>query len=79
MHPDQAPNSGPPGEADRPDLPTLLGELSDAIAVVTVVHHSLEAKEIGKVGDEEATLRYAISLLRRAYTALDRASLHSSR
>lgn len=79
MHPDRATESEPSTEADRPDFPTLLGELSDAIAVVAVAHRSLEAKEIGEVGDEEVVLRYAISLLRRAYTALDMASLHSSR
>lgn len=79
MHPDRPTESEPPTEADRPDVPTLLGDLSDAIAVVTVAHRSLEAKEIGEVGDEEVALRYAISLLRRAYTALDLASLHSSR
>jgi len=78
VHPDRATESAPPTEADPLEFSTLLGELSDAIAVVTVVHRSLEAKEIMDVGDEEVTLRYAISLLRRAYTALDMASLHSS-
>jgi hypothetical protein len=58
---------------------TLLGDLSDAIAVITVARRSLESKEIAEVGDEEVVLRYAISLLRRAYTALDVASLNSSR
>ena len=79
MHPDRATESGAPTGADRPEFSTLLGDLSDAIAVVTVAHRSLEAKEIGEVGDEEVALRYAISLLRRAYTALDLASPHSSR
>ncbi len=78
MHPDRAKESGPPTGADPPEFSNLLGDLSDAIAVVTVVHRSLEAKEIMDVGDEEVTLRYAISLLHRAYTALDMASLHSS-
>lgn len=78
MHPDRATESGPPTEADRAELSTLLGDLSDAIAVVAVAHRSLEAKEIGEVSEEEVALRYAISLLRRAYTALDLASLHSS-
>ena len=60
------------------DMPLLLGNLSDAIAVVTVVHRSLEALEICAVGDEEVALRYALTLLRAAYNALDIASLHSS-
>lgn len=79
MEPDHATDSEPPADAGRPDLPTLLGDLSDAIAVVTVAHRSLESKEIGEVGDEEVALRCAISLLRRAYTALDLASSHSFR
>ena len=79
MHPDLATETRPPTEADRPDLSTLLGNLSDAIAVVTVAHRSLEAREIAGAGDEEAVLRYAISLLRSAYTALDVAFLTSSR
>lgn len=81
MHPDRAPETATdaPTAADCPDLLTLLGDLSDAIAVVTVAHHSLEAKEIAEAGDEEVALRYAISLLRTAYSALDMASLHSTR
>jgi hypothetical protein len=81
MHPDRAPETvtGPPAAAERPDFFTLLGKLSDAIAVVTVAQRSLEAKEIAEAGDEEVVLRYAISLLRTAYSALDIASLHSSR
>jgi hypothetical protein len=57
----------------------LLGDLSDAIAVVAVAHRSLQAKEIAQAGDEEVALRYAISLLRAAYSALDMVSLHSNR
>lgn len=79
VHPDWAAETRPHTETDRPDFLTLLGDLSDAIAVVTVAHRSLEAKEIAEVGDEEVVLRYAISLLRSAYTALDMASLNSSR
>lgn len=80
MHPDQAPETGTEvlTAADRPDFLTLLGDLSDAIAVVTVAHHSLEAKEIAEAGDEGVALRYAISLLRTVYSALDAASLQSS-
>lgn len=60
---------------DRPDLLPLLGDLSDAISVVAVVHRSLEAKEIAEAGDEEVALRHGLGLLRAAYTALDMASL----
>lgn len=68
--------SGPraPATSSVPDIFTLLGDLSDAIAVVTVVHHSLAAREINAVGDEEVVLRYALTLLRAAYSALDLAS-----
>lgn len=64
-----------PAAADRPDLLELLGDLSDAISVITVVHRSLEAKEIAEVGDEEVALRHGLALLRAAYSALDMASL----
>jgi hypothetical protein len=67
-----------PGMAEDVDIVSLLGNLSDAIAVVTVVHRSLEALEIRAVGDEEVALRYALTLLRAAYSALDMASLHLS-
>jgi hypothetical protein len=60
------------------DLFTLLGDLSDAISVVTVVHRSLAALEIAAVGDEETALRYALTLLRTTYSALDMFSCHSS-
>lgn len=60
------------------DVFTLLGDLSDAISVVTVVHRSLAALEIAAVGDEEVALRYALSLLRSTYNALDRISCRSS-
>lgn len=66
---------GSPAAADRPDLLELLGDLSDAISVITVVHRSLEAKEIAEVGDEEVALRLGLALLRAAYSALDMASL----
>jgi hypothetical protein len=79
VHPDSTAESRSHAEIERPDLATLLGNLSDAIAVVTVAHRSLEAKQIAEVGDEEVVLRYAVSLLRSAYTALDMASLNSSR
>lgn len=81
MHPDRAPRiaTDAPTSVDGPDLLTLLGDLSDAIAVVTVAHRSLEAKEIAEAGDEAVALRYAISLLRSTYTALDTVSLYSSR
>jgi hypothetical protein len=66
---------GSPAAADRPDFLELLGDLSDAISVITVVHRSLEAKEIAEVGDEEVALRHGLALLRAAYSALDMASL----
>ena len=66
------------GMFEPADMPMLLGNLSDAIAVVTVVHRSLQALEICAVGDEEVALRYALTLLRAAYNALDIASFHSS-
>jgi hypothetical protein len=66
---------GSPAAADRPDFLELLGCLSDAISIITVVHHSLEAEEIAEAGDEEATLRHGLTLLRAAYSALDLASL----
>lgn len=62
----------------EPDLITLLGDLSDAISVVTVVHRSLTALEIAAVGDEEVALRYALTLLRSTYSALDLVSCQSS-
>ena len=61
--------------SDQVDILALLGDLSDAISVVTVVHRSLEAKEIAEVGDEEVALRHGLALLRAAYSALDMASL----
>lgn len=66
---------GASAAADCPDFLELLGDLSDAISVVTVVHRSLEAKEIAEAGDEEVALRHGLALLRAAYSALDMASL----
>ena len=60
--------------AGQPDVVTLLGELSDAIAIVTVAQRSLEAREIANVGDETVALRHGLSLLRAAYSGLDLAS-----
>ncbi|HZT01908.1 MAG TPA: hypothetical protein VFA39_06565 [Steroidobacteraceae bacterium] len=61
--------------SEQVDILNLLGDLSDAISMITVIHHSLEAKEIAEVGDEEVALRYGLALLRAAYSALDLASL----
>jgi len=76
---DRMPPTGAAGgsrsAAERPDFLELLGDLSDAISVITVVHHSLEAKEIAEVGDEEVALRLGLALLRAAYSALDMAAL----
>ena len=60
--------------AGQPNVVTLLGELSDAIAIVTVAQRSLEAREIANVGDETVALRHGLSLLRAAYSGLDLAS-----
>lgn len=60
------------------DLITLVGDLSDAMSVVTVIHRSLAASEIAAVGDEEVALRYALTLLRSTYSALDMISCRSS-
>lgn len=68
----------PPSLSEDVDILNLLGNLSDAISVVTVVHRSLEALEVRAVGDEEVALRYALTLLRAAYSALDMASLRLS-
>jgi hypothetical protein len=70
--------SGAAATSSESDLFILLGDLSDAISVVTVVHRSLAALEIAAVGDEEAALRYALTLLRSTYSALDRVSCLSS-
>lgn len=60
------------------DLFALLGNLSDAISVVTVVHRSLAALENPAVGDDETALRYALTLLRTTYSSLDMFSCRSS-
>ena len=65
---------GPALAAGPPDTETPLGELSDAIAIVTVALRSLEAREIANTGEESVALRYALSLLRAAYSGLDLAS-----
>jgi len=58
------------------DLNATLGDLSDAISVVTVVDRSLAAQELAGAGDEEVILRHALSLLRTVYERLDRAIQH---
>ena len=60
------------------ELCALVGDLADAISVVTVVYRSLAALAIPEVADEETALRYALSLLRSAYSALDIASCRAS-
>lgn len=67
-----------PSDSAAPDLMVLLGDLSDAISVVTVVHHALAAKEHAGLGDEEVALRYALTLLQTAYSAFDLAFLRLS-
>ena len=71
--------TGPALTAGKPDVVTLLGELSDAIAIVTVAQRSLEAREIANVADETVALRYGLSLLRAAYSGLDLASRSTRR
>lgn len=58
-------------ETARTALFLLLGELSDAISLVTVVHRSLASRDAAGVGDDEVALRYALNLLRAAHTGLD--------
>jgi hypothetical protein len=62
----------------RTTLSTLLGEFSDAISLVTVVHRSLTAREDDPAGDEEVTLGLALRLLRFAYDRLDLVSMRPS-
>ena len=57
----------------RLDVFRLLGELSDAISLVTVVHRSLAGRDASGIGDDEVALRHALGLLRAAYTGLDSA------
>jgi len=63
----------------RTTLFTLLGDLSDAISLVTVVHRSLAAQEAAGAGDEEVALRHALGLLRATYSGLDMAPSRSHR
>ena len=58
---------------------TLLGELSDAISLVTVVHRSLAAQEGAGAGDEEVALRHELGLLTAAYSGLDMVPSRSHR
>ena len=51
-----------------------LGLFSDALAVIAVAQCSLASKELLGTGDEVVALRYALSLLRAAYSGLDLAS-----
>lgn len=60
------------------DLCTLVGDLADAISVVTVGYPLARCIGDSRVADEEAALRYALSLLRSAYSALDMASCRAS-
>ena len=73
----------PPTELPTPtccrDAVALLGELSDAIALVTVVHRSLAAQETVGTADEAVALRHALRLLGAAYSGLDRATSRAGR
>ncbi len=83
MHPDRLEPrvSAAAGAGGPRDVVTLLGELSDAIAIaiVTVAQRSLETREHAQVGDETVALRYALSLLRAAYSGLDLVSERAQR
>ena len=56
-----------------------LGDLSDAISLVTVVHRALATREDDGVGDEELALRHALDLLRAAYDGIDLVFMRSQR
>ena len=63
----------------RATLLALLGELSDAISLITVVHRSLATQETGGAGDEAVALRHALDLLRATYNGFDMAPSRSHR
>ena len=64
-----------PSRSTRRDNALMpLGDLSDAISLVTVVHRSLATHETAGIGDEEVALRHALKLLRAAYSDLDSAT-----
>ena len=56
-------------------LQEIMGHFAQAISVVVVCHRSLAAQSSADVGDEEETLRRAISLLKDVYNEVDLASL----
>jgi hypothetical protein len=84
------PRAKPPLHSERPDrlrksrttsaanaratLLALLGELSDAISLITVVHRSLATQETGGAGDEAVALRHVLDLLRATYNGFDMAA-----
>jgi hypothetical protein len=59
---------------ELPDLGDILGRFSDALSMIAVVHRSLSAQEFAGTGDEEVTLRQAISALQAVYNELDAAA-----
>ena len=70
----ERPRLEPPRSARRDNALMPLGDLSDAISLVTVVHRSLATHETAGIGDEEVALRHALKLLRAAYSGLDSAT-----
>lgn len=64
----------PSRSARRDNALMPLGDLSDAISLVTVVYRSLATRETAGIGDEEVALRHALKLLRAAYSGLDSAT-----
>lgn len=62
-------NSAP--GAPTPFPAAIVDRFSDALCALTVVHHSLSAREIGGVGDEEVVLRQTLDVLKSIYSDLD--------
>ena len=62
------------GSPSAPKEDHFLGLFSDALSVIEVAQCSLASKELRGAGDEVVALRYALSLLRTAYSGLDLAS-----
>ena len=61
------------GKPPKPDLSAIMAQLSDALALVSVTHRSLEAQEIANAGHETSVLRAALASLNAVYNSLDAA------
>lgn len=68
-----------PGPNPEPELDTVLGHFSDALACAETACRALEAAEDGmevvSVGSEISALRQSVQALRRVYSELDLAIL----